>query len=595
MTLTVQIPFDAEYTSESLNKTNAKIRGAGIYAGFGVQAGAGLSFNVIPYKNNSVLVVEYVGLNMSVHSGATENVPVTPKESLQYLVLELNYSTVAETTAELKIVDALAINHVVLAGINVPDGASSVDASMIDFSYRQWSPAMLVNLERQELRKEMFVTDSFIGDGFLPLLGGSVKAGVGVVNGLYIKLEADLADVPKHNNENVYVDAYYEPDSTISRASFDVRSEGEDLSNYTDAFGIEHALSKLAWYVADGTSLLDQRVTTNYDLVSALRTEDLAIAQEVRDGTGGDKVVSAGVLFEIINEEHHIKIPENTGVNWDVDPNFPSGLQYQGQFQTLPEALEYAGKTFVPYESSITIELVSGDHTGQGKTYDFSGLSFDRVVINSSGHGLTSFDDVGFTSDPSVCEALLETAFASRITQSVLHFEGSSPVFNGLMFKQGCDVQIVNPTLNAYGSAFQYCAFNQSSVTSIGGYTELFCCILSHSNYAVGYGGALHLIGDNSPFAQKSLQLYGGYTGVFSAVLLLSEHDTYESDEIIVSQQSHISVLAGCNWAHSNGSANKVTLIGGSTGYKVPSVVIDNVVPAFDVMSSDGSIIHSGA
>ena len=137
MTLAADLQWKEPYVSRGINRKASGVLEAGVYWGFAVTPGPGLTVSVSPAEDwaESVAVLDRNGFSVTVRSGGVETVPVVAGEWL--LVIEVDYAIQCQTAALLKLVPTAADHHVVLARLTIPVGATAVTAEMIDVSVRQ--------------------------------------------------------------------------------------------------------------------------------------------------------------------------------------------------------------------------------------------------------------------------------------------------------------------------------------------------------------------------------------------------------------------------------------------------------------------------
>jgi hypothetical protein len=147
MPLIVDVKWREQYASHALNRKLAGVTDPGIYWGFVLAPGGGLSVAVSegadPDYPVSVAVVERDGYSLTVRLDTTETVAIA-SPGTWYVVLEASYIVGQDSAATLKAVASPADHHVVLGRVVVPEGATAVAADMIDEDGRMEAhPAIL--------------------------------------------------------------------------------------------------------------------------------------------------------------------------------------------------------------------------------------------------------------------------------------------------------------------------------------------------------------------------------------------------------------------------------------------------------------------
>lgn len=133
--LTQCVKFGERYVSSALNRKLSGIIDTGIYHGFVVTPGTGLSVNVkndekYPY---SVAVVErdVWSITVSMTDGGTVEIPGA---GTWYVVIEAYYSECEPGYQYITVTDKAEKHHVVIAKVTVADGATSISDKDIDYS-----------------------------------------------------------------------------------------------------------------------------------------------------------------------------------------------------------------------------------------------------------------------------------------------------------------------------------------------------------------------------------------------------------------------------------------------------------------------------
>lgn len=140
--------YGESYTSASLNKKLAGVLPTGVYWGFEVVPATGMQVKVYPgpdpdYPKN-VAVAERNGYSLTGTSEGELLVPVSAGFR-GLLVLEMDYDHQL-TRSAVRLVETPMEHHIVLAELNVPEGATEIAAVMISYDRRQvGNPAMIVS------------------------------------------------------------------------------------------------------------------------------------------------------------------------------------------------------------------------------------------------------------------------------------------------------------------------------------------------------------------------------------------------------------------------------------------------------------------
>lgn len=140
--------YGESYTSASLNKKLAGVLPTGVYWGFEVVPATGMQVKVYPGPNpdypKNVAVAERNGYSLTGTSEGELLVPL-PAGFRGLLVLEMDYDHQV-TRSAVRLVETAAEHHIILAGLNVPEGATEISADMISYDRRQvGNPAMIVS------------------------------------------------------------------------------------------------------------------------------------------------------------------------------------------------------------------------------------------------------------------------------------------------------------------------------------------------------------------------------------------------------------------------------------------------------------------
>lgn len=148
MPVVVDVTYQERYASHALNRKFAGIVNPGVYWGYAVEPGGGMSVRIHagadPDYPESVAVVERNGYSLALRLDGDEVLTI-PAPGTWHVVLEASYVVGQATTASLRAAPAVADHHVSLATVIVPAGATAVTAEMIDDTVRdEANPGVLI-------------------------------------------------------------------------------------------------------------------------------------------------------------------------------------------------------------------------------------------------------------------------------------------------------------------------------------------------------------------------------------------------------------------------------------------------------------------
>ena len=133
--LRIDTAWRENYTSASLNKKFAGVIPKGVYQGFSVTPGSGLSVRVgSSQESKAILLVNGYSLTASMPAKLYKTVNVAA--GTRYIVIDASYAEDQQSTVVIKAVTSINANHLVLAKVVVPSGSTSVRSSMITFAER---------------------------------------------------------------------------------------------------------------------------------------------------------------------------------------------------------------------------------------------------------------------------------------------------------------------------------------------------------------------------------------------------------------------------------------------------------------------------
>lgn len=317
--LTVETSWKEPNIAHSWNKALIDSRSHGIYRGFGVQAGPNNTVDVINHDLLSSACIVHNELVLTVRSNATENIDVSPKATTQYLVIDGVFIIGGDTTPTLEVVDSVIDRYVILCALNVPLGTTTIDASMIDFSPRQWCSDITKNIARKKRRATEYGNNFFVNDAFqVQDVGGQwdVKLGDGYCNGHAITLDANQEDLSIIADGDIYIDSSILPKAASEECQFTIASAASAPASYVDAFGITHEITTLATHESTGDTVEDKRSFGTGMLRSANNFFKKHTTKCTREYGDFDAIV--GSIGTILTPFNYVVTPMQAGHKMDI-------------------------------------------------------------------------------------------------------------------------------------------------------------------------------------------------------------------------------------------------------------------------------------
>lgn len=127
------VKWGEEYVSRGLNVKFSGILEPGVYHGFLVTPGAGMSVNVGPDEDLaiSVAVVERGGFNITVKCSGSGSVDIPATAGVYYVCIDAYYAPQQTGYQRVVVRTTPEAHHVILAKVTVPTGATAITAPMI--------------------------------------------------------------------------------------------------------------------------------------------------------------------------------------------------------------------------------------------------------------------------------------------------------------------------------------------------------------------------------------------------------------------------------------------------------------------------------
>ena len=131
--LRIDTAWRENYSGASMNQKLHGIVNTGVYSGFKVTpAASGLSVEIAGLGDPNIAIIEVETYSL------TARMPKTSKKQLgvvagkiQYVVLEAVYARHQESTVKLLVKETVSADHLVVATLDIPEGATAVTSDMI--------------------------------------------------------------------------------------------------------------------------------------------------------------------------------------------------------------------------------------------------------------------------------------------------------------------------------------------------------------------------------------------------------------------------------------------------------------------------------
>lgn len=342
--------------TEAWVKSMLDTRSHGIYSGFGVQAAAGLSFDVINYDGRSVAMAKQNDVVIAIHNSATVNVVVAPSASTQYLVIDAPFIVGSDTNAVFAIVTSVESHHVVLCALNVPLLTTDVDVSMIDYAPRQWCKEIQkeIILKKQrivEYGSQYFIDDGFKIEGTEP--NWNVKAGSGFCNGVFVSLDQDQSNISYTANGDVYLDTAIAPRATEAMHRMTLETGASAPADYVDAFGLTHTITVLGQHEDTGNTFSDNRQTGSGQLRAPSGFVYIHPVKEVRDIAAYVSDFADPGVF--ISEIAYLVTPKVAGHHMKLTWDLLYEAHWDSSFAAFRDILDGNGYQLLP--NAITSDI----------------------------------------------------------------------------------------------------------------------------------------------------------------------------------------------------------------------------------------------
>ncbi|MCD9516411.1 hypothetical protein [Photobacterium carnosum] len=135
--LRIDTAWRENYSGASMNQKLHGIVNKGVYSGFKVTPTSGLSVEISGLGDQNIAIIEVgtYSLTARMPKLSKKQLGVVATGTVQYVVLEAMYARYQESTVKLLVKETINSDHVVIATLNVPLGATRLTSEMITHTY----------------------------------------------------------------------------------------------------------------------------------------------------------------------------------------------------------------------------------------------------------------------------------------------------------------------------------------------------------------------------------------------------------------------------------------------------------------------------